>query len=254
MVFIQTYLFIQKTKILNMKSKTAFSITATVDGESWERKSTTLTANSEGEAIEKAKTLLKLKERHKVEIEPITVFASTEKLETNDYPYGRLRATAFFSVEHNGRKGMRTVFQTINPKNGQLNKPKHSTYSTVILPMQKLNGHFEYCGYIDFNGTDEINKGLQFMADFHELFTPEQIKDIALTALAMSKVNVKAMCIYAGSTWEDLKPLVTNSVETLVKIANTGENLWASAMLDEEAIEATKKPNYNPFKQTLQTA
>jgi hypothetical protein len=113
--------------------------------------------------------------------------------------------------------------------------------------MQEQNGHFDFCGYLDFNGTEAINTGLQFMADFYELFTQEQIKGIACDLIAMSKINSKAMVIYAGSTFEDLKPLVTDSLQTLVKIANEGSNLFAACILDEAAIEATKKPNYNPF-------
>lgn len=236
-----------------MNTKQAFQIKAVVDGKSWLTRYAVLTAPSIEDAIDKAKTVLNLKPEHTVEIEPVTVFSSGSKLQTSNYPYGRERATAFFSVEYNTKKGMRTTFQTINPKNGRLNNPKHSTYSRVILPMQLQNGHFDFCGYLDFNGTESINNGLHFMADFHELFTEEQIKDIALYCIAMQKVNAKAMVIYAGSSFDDIKPLIQGSVDTLVKIANTGVNLWESAKLDEDAIEATTKPDYNPFTVTHHT-
>ena len=233
-----------------MNTKKAFQINAVVDGKSWLTRYTVLTAPNIEEAIKKATDVLKLTPEHKTTVEPVTVFSTDAKLQTNNYPCGRERATAFFSVEYSTKKGMRTTFQTINPKNGRLNNPKHSTYSRVILPMQLQNGHFDFCGYLDFNGTESINKGLHFMADFHELFTEEQIKDIALYCIAMEKVNAKAMVIYAGSSFDDIKPLIQSSVDTLVKIANTGVNLWESAKLDEDAIEATKKPDYNPFKIT----
>ena len=230
-----------------MNSKQAFHIRAKVIGKSWLYRSTVLTASSTDDALNKAKILLNLTPEHTLEIEPVTVFSSGSKLETNDYPYGRERATAFFSVEYNGKKGMRTVFQTINPKNGRLNNPKRSTYERVILPMQAQNGHYEFCGYLDFDGSEKINSGLQFMADFHELFTEEQINDIAIYCIAMQKVNAKALVIYAGSSFDDIKPLIQGSVDALVKIVNTGANLWESAKIDVEAMEATKQPNYKPF-------
>jgi hypothetical protein len=114
--------------------------------------------------------------------------------------------------------------------------------------MQLSNGHFDYCGYLDFNGTEEMNKGIQFMADFYELFTADEIKNISLDMLAMSKVNAKAMVVYAGSNWEDLKPLIDASVRTLTDIVGSGENLFQSCLLDVKAIEATKKPDYQPFR------
>lgn len=234
-------------------NKPAYKVRATIGGKSWMSASTTLTAESMEAAKIKAARVLNLTPEHVLIIEPCTVFNTGAKLETNNYPYGRERATAFFSVEYNGTKGARTVFQTINPKNGKLNNPKKSTYSTVILSAQLENGFFDFVGYFDFNGTKEINRGLQFMADFHDLFTPEQIKDIALTAIAMSKVNAKAMIIYAGSTWEALKPLMDNQIQNLVKIAGTGENLWEGSLFDEAAIEATKPEGYSPFKVTTYT-
>lgn len=226
--------------------QTAFKITAKVEGKSWLTRGTTLTANNEDAAKLKAANVLRLTDEHLLTIEKVTVHSSEAKLSTDAYPYGRLKCTAFFSVEYN-KKGMREVFQTIDPKTGRINKPKYSTYCPVILPMEESNGFISFCGHCDFNGSESINKGLQFMADFHELFTPEQVKDIALTVIGMSKVNVKSMCIYAGSTWEQLKPLIENSVQTLAKIANTGENLWINALLDVDAIESTKKPDFNPF-------
>jgi hypothetical protein len=237
----------------NTTSKSAYKVTAKVEGKTWLYRATVLTAQDEAEAMVKAKNLLKLTDEHTVVISPVTVYNTAAKLETDAYPYGGLKCTAFFSVEYNGNKGARTRTQTINPKTGRVNNPKHSTYYRVILPIQEQNGHFDFCGYLDFNGTDAINTGLQFMADFYDLFTIEQIKSIAIDIMAMSKINTKAIIIYAGSTWEDLKPLITESLQTLVKIANEGSNLFAACFLDEAAIEATKKPNYNPFTVTEYT-
>ena len=231
------------------KSIQAFRVTARIENESWNSKRTTLVASSEEEAIEKAKLTLKLNPEHVIEVDDVIVYHSSEKLTSDNYPYGRLRATAFFSVEYN-KKGARTVFQTICPKSGRLNKPKNSTYYKVILPCEESNGHYDYCGYLDFSGTDDINRGLVFMADFYELFTVEQIKDIAITILAHAKANIIAYVQYSGSSLDAIKPLMDEQIKTLVSIANGRENLFLDCLLDEEALERTKQENYNPFKIT----
>lgn len=116
--------------------------------------------------------------------------------------------------------------------------------------MQYENERVEFCGYLDFNGAEQFNVGLQFMFDFYELFTPEEIVNVAVSALAMSKINAQAMCVYGGANWDDVKPLMETAVKTLVEICNTGRNLWYEAELDIDALEATKKPDFNPFKIT----
>lgn len=228
--------------------KKAFKITAKISGKSWESRATVLTAPNELEAIEKAKSVMMLTPEHDLEVQAVDVYSTGDKISTDNYPYGRLRCTAYFSVEYN-KKGMRSVFQTIDPKTGRLNKPKNSTYCPVILPMRNPdNGHIDFCGYLSFNGTAEINKGLYFMSDFCDLFTPEQIKDIALTIIAMTKVNAKAQVIYCGTEWELLKPHYDLPISNLCKIAK-GENTdFLSCLLNFDAIEALKKPDFNPFK------
>ena len=45
-----------------------------------------------------------------------------------NWPYGRHRVTAFFTIEK-GKRGERAVRVTENPKRGGLNKPKKLTYA-----------------------------------------------------------------------------------------------------------------------------
>ncbi len=227
-------------------SKKAFYVSAKIDGQSWKNYSVVVTAPNSEAAIIKAMDIIPITPEHTITYQNVEVFNTGAILETDKYPYGRLVSTAYFSVDSN-KKGMRTTFQTINPKNGRLNKPKHSTYYQAILPMKKENGHYEYCGYLDFNGTEAINRGLQFMSDLYELFGDEEIKRIAAYALAMSKINTQAMVAFAGSNFEDIKPLIEKSVNTLIEICNTGQNLFEQCKIDLKAMEATKKPNYNPF-------
>ena len=68
----------------------------------------------------------------------------TAKIATN-YPYGSLKYTMHFFVEHKPKKGWRAVTQSINPKNGKLNKPHAGTYSLLpIVIEEKENNFFEF--------------------------------------------------------------------------------------------------------------
>ena len=235
-----------QVEAINNKFLNAYKVQAKVAGKTWLTRGTVLTANNEAEATQKAKNVLMLTDEHEINIQPCKVYEIAAKLSTDLYPYGYLKTTAFFSVEHNN-KGCRTVFQTINPKTGNLNKPKFGTYSPVILPCVLDNNMIEWCGYLDFNGTDSINRGLHFLNDFKTLLTPSQIKDFTLHAIAMSKVNAKAQVVYCGTDWDSLKPYYEQPIKNLVKIAN-GENTdFLACLLDFNAIEALKKPDYNPF-------
>jgi hypothetical protein len=226
----------------------AFKVTATVKDKNWLTMGAVVAAETMTEAFIKANAIFKISlADYELTAEPVIVYSSEATLSTDNYPYGGLKCAAFFSVEYNGKKGARTVFQTINPKTGRLNNPKYSTYSRVILPMQEADGKHSWCGYFDFNGTSEINKGLYFMSDFYELFTPEQIESIALDLIAMSKINAQAICMYGGSSFEDIKPLITAQVHTLVEIAKTRENKFLDCLFDEKSIDATRPANYNPF-------
>ena len=228
----------------------AHQVMGTKQGWKYATFSATVKSETEQQALDKVKKICKEFEAYTFEIIPVEVCPIDSKLQTDSYPYGRERTTAFFSIEYNSNKGCRTVFQTINPKNGRINNPKKSTYSPVILPCILPDGKISYCGYLDFNGDESINKGLMFMSDFYELFSIEQIKDIALFAIGMSKVNAKAQVIYCGTDFETLKPLVEPSIKNLMHIAKTGENLFMNSFLDCAAIEALKKPDFNPFKVT----
>lgn len=53
-----------------------------------------------------------------------------DEYETDDYPYGRERTKATFTVEKTGKK-QRVSRVTVNPKTGRPNKPKKTTYGIV---------------------------------------------------------------------------------------------------------------------------
>jgi hypothetical protein len=168
------------------------------------------------------------------------------KLQTVDsYPYGRLRAEARFSIEFNPKKGFRSVFQTINPKNGRVNKPKLGTYSDIMY-MEIVDGHVSFNSFY-LSGREKLNKAFKFLFVNFDLYTKEQIESISISLLASTKIDMQGTVVYGGAKLEDIKEFYKNPIETLVKIVKTGENLFNSIEFNCEAIDATKPADFNPF-------
>ena len=177
----------------------------------------------------------------------IQYFATSQKVSVDNYPYGFKQTTAHFSLEFKKGKGFRSVFQTIDPKSGRLNKPKNSTYSPVLVMQQDANGHVSYVNH-HFNGSEEFNEGCKFMSENFELFTQEQIKEIYAYCFLMLKATTKAMVVYSGSKFEDIKPLMELAVNKSVEGNKNGQNVFSEMLLDVEALENTKQKDYNPFR------
>jgi hypothetical protein len=85
--------------------------------------------------------------------------------EIDGYPYGwKLRTKARYWVETNKTYGQREMLQTLNPRSQQWNKPKGSTYaSIVILYRDTENGHIE-CYH--FSGYAENAEGIKAFLEF----------------------------------------------------------------------------------------
>lgn len=175
---------------------------------------------------------------------------TTTTLETfcvENYPYGFKKTTAYFSIEFVKGKGFRSVFQTINPSNGKLNAPKKGTYNPLLVMKQDDNGHVSYISY-NFNGAEEFNEGCKFMHENFEIFTKDQVKDIYAYCFNMLKVTAKAMVIYCGSKFEDIKPLIQWCGNHAIDGFKSGDNFFNEMILDVEALEKTKDANFNPFR------
>ena len=205
--------------------KLAYQVRAKFADQPYKNFVQTVVSDSPESAIEKAKSIHPLSPEQEqnvnYEVHERTVYSTDQILKSDNYPYGRLRCTATHSVEYGKNKGYRTVFQTVNPKNGRLNAPKKSTYSIgLILPAHDENGHFTSVYAGSYNGTESINSGLHFLNDFYDLLTEEQVRVEAMTIMLATKADAKAQCMYCGSTWEDLKPYYDTCVKTLVEIYN----------------------------------
>ena len=171
-----------------------------------------------------------------------------EKNEVNNYPYGRLKCTAFFSIEFSKTKGFRHIFQTINPKTGRFNAEKKSTYSDLCY-MVNDNGFITQRG-MSMNGKKELNKAAIFLSENFDLFTPEQIEYFYIKCLAYLKMDMISTIQYGGATLENLKPLYKAATEAAVKGCKEKTNQFHLIVLDKEAIKATCIEGYNPFKTT----
>lgn len=172
---------------------------------------------------------------------------TTEKVSVDNYPYGyTLKTTAFYSVEHVKGKGFRTVFQTINPKTGKLNAPKKSTYSPVYVLKEDDDGKIKSHS-LDFYGDEGMVKDIKFLADHYDLFTKDEIKSIALHIIMVSKASIYGKVVYTNSDQTKLLALFDSLITTMVKIANTGDNLFGEVVYDIPAIKSLEVAGYNPF-------
>jgi hypothetical protein len=118
---------------------------------------------------------------------------------SNDYPYGRLRCTASFSVEFRAKKGCRTCFQTINPKTGRENAVKHSTYSTLIIPVQLENGHYSYL-HFDANGSRAQLRLFGFFARKENYEAAKLTKDMEAHVISEAIMSLSISLAYTDFT------------------------------------------------------
>ena len=172
---------------------------------------------------------------------------TTEKLTSENYPYGyTLRTTKYDWLEYKAGKGFRHVSQTINPKNSKLNKPKASVYSDVMLLGRDEKGHVVSVTH-SLNGSESMNKFFSWMEGHGQFFTDDEKKSIAITCIAMSKVDAKANVMYCGTPWEDVQQFYATPVQVLCQIAKGEHFNFSAATFDTDSIKARRPANYNPF-------
>ena len=180
----------------------------------------------------------------------MTQFIPTaKKVEVPDYPYGyKLRCTLYDWMEYKPKHGYRHVTQTVNPKNGRLNKPKAGQYYPLLVRYYNEEGHIKTMGF-GFNGDEDINKACAQLArpELFGIFTKDEVKHLYELSYAAGLADMKATSIYGGSKPEDLKPLYQEYFKNAKHGIDTGENVFHLMKLDSEAIDATKPADYNPF-------
>lgn len=178
-----------------------------------------------------------------------TISTSTT-YKVSNYPYGyKLKTDKFYSIEFSKGKGFRSVETTMNPKTNKLNNPKKSIYYPMMIMYVTDEGKVKTY-YGDFYGNDGKDRGYKFMFDHFDKFTSDEIKWIAKYNIMLLKADIYANATYCGSDVKKLFPLYDAAMNTLVTIANTGDNLWDKVVINWDDIKSVAIPNYNPFKVT----
>ena len=108
-----------------------------------------------------------------------------------DYPYGFNRRTQIRYYIETTKRGQRFVSQTLNPKSGNWNKPKKSTYSRMLfIGLEPETGHVKQ---LSISGhTPEWD--LKAIAALNSIFSKfQQSQATAITAMhkVMDKVEFK---------------------------------------------------------------
>lgn len=175
---------------------------------------------------------------------------TTDVIEVKNYPYGRLRTSAFFGLEFKQGKGFRSTFQTINPKTGKLNAIKKSTYSDILIMYREAEtGHIKTTGFFLYD--DETTQKLVNFLDQHfDLFTPEQIENICITLLAWFKQSMYSRKIYCNADIDKLLPIFDSTIKTLVEMIKSKGSLnkFAEIKPDWKAARDLEQKDFNPFR------
>lgn len=176
-------------------------------------------------------------------------FPTSYKGESTDYPYGSLMTTAYFGMESKAGHGFRTTFQTINPKNGRLNKPKVSTYCDLGLMYQNPdNGHFEYTRFSP-RSLEELQKAWAFFVENYDLFSSEEIEQFLMFSLALVRAEAKGKVAYCGAKSEDVIQVISPTVEMLVQMIKEPTKFGVQNVgFPIEGLKALAVPGFNPFK------
>lgn len=177
---------------------------------------------------------------------------TTQKLISENYPYGfRLRTTKTDWIEFKPKNGFRHVSQTVNPKNGRLNKPKVGQYYQGMILYTNPDGHVKSRTF-RFSDTPDIAENCNFIARHFDLFQPTEINYFYQELLMFARITAHSMVVYAGATSELVIATFEKVVPTIVSAikANGAENVFqtiAKLWPTEEELNNLRKPGFNPF-------
>ncbi len=169
-----------------------------------------------------------------------------EAVEVDNYPYGRLKATATFALEFNPKKGFRHLFQTINPKNGRVNKPKMSTYQPVAwMYREAATGHIKWNAKYP-SGYEDVNEVARFIQENqkHIQYTPEQQEYICSYLFAVIRGNFG----YTAVDKEILKEILRPTLDALIEgIKTRGAAVpWGKVNIPLEKIKENEDQEHAP--------
>jgi len=158
-----------------------------------------------------------------------------KKVEVANYPYGRLKTSAFFSVEFKKGKGFRHIFQTINPKNGELNKPKAGTYSTIAFLTTDENNFVTQRSSTVY-GLEENNKIIKFIAENQDKL--QLTNDMLYFILSSILASNKASFAYMGAKFERIKENIARPhIEAIISMFKADDySMIKLAIIDLEEL------------------
>ena len=108
-----------------------------------------------------------------------------------DYPYGFNRRTQIRYYIETTKRGQRFVSQTLNPKSGNWNKPKKSTYSRMLfIGLDPETGHVKQLA-IDAYSQEENTKAIAALSSIFSKFQQSQATAITAIHKVMDKVEFK---------------------------------------------------------------
>lgn len=170
--------------------------------------------------------------------------ANGQKIVVEGYPYGfKLRTTLYDTVEFSKTKGFRHVTQTVNPKNGGLNKPKKSTYYPLLLRYYDEKGHIK-CWASHANGDKELNSAFTFIGKHYEHFSDEEKEYIRTLLMKMIKVGEIATVGFTKVPKEVAQEVYRPLYQKLND--NKGlQNIYTDLKVDTEKLD---KENREPVK------
>lgn len=172
-----------------------------------------------------------------------------ERVAVQNYPYGfKLRTTMTHWVEFKKGHGFRHVTQTVNPKTGRLNKPNSSAYHPLMVLETQENGrvvaHTE-----QFYGAKGINAGAAFLAANGHLFSEFEVRCVFADLYARLRAEARSYVIYCGADVNQVNKVIDGATKAAAQGAQTGDvSKFAEILIDIDALEATKDPDYKPFK------
>ena len=108
-----------------------------------------------------------------------------------DYPYGFNRRTQMRCYIETTKRGQRFVSQTLNPKSGNWNKPKKSTYSRMLfIGLEPETGHVKQLA-IDAYSQEGDTKAIAALSSIFSKFQQSQATAITAIHKVMDKVEFK---------------------------------------------------------------
>lgn len=178
-------------------------------------------------------------------------FPTSEVVTVKDWPYGfRLKCNMKLSIEFHKTKGFRSVTQSSDSKKGGWNNPKKSTYSPCLV--WALNDEGKHVTYgLSFYKIEQLASQCKWLHENQGLFTKEQVEYLFGEIVTFLRATAQSYVRFCGSDFEQVMPLIQVAVNAAVLGYKTGDaDKFLEIVVDVDALEATKVPDFQPFKIT----